>query len=184
MLHAPPADVVIDVESPRDDAAIEALNAAAFGPGRHARAAARLRERGPHDRALSFTARRGGDLVGSVRLTPVVVGGVLGGVSGHLLGPLAVVPALKSLGIGRALIERSCGAAAGTGGAFVLLVGDAPYYGRNGFAVVRGPLMPGPVDPARLLARWHHEPLPLAGPVRHALDAASSSERAFQPLTV
>ena len=164
-----PADVVIDVETPRDDDAVEALNAATFGPGRHARAAARLRERGPHDRALSFTARREDALIGSVRLTPIEVGGV----AGHLLGPLAVVPALKSLGIGRALIER-CHAAAGEGGAgaFVLLVGDAPYYERSGFSVVRGPVMPGPVDPARLLARWHGAPVPLVGPVRHALDAA------------
>ena len=180
MLHALPADVVIDVETSRDDDDVEALNATTFGPGRHVRAAARLRERGPHDRALSFTARRGGGLVGSVRLTPIVVGGV----PGHLLGPLAVVPALKSLGIGRALIERSCEAAAGTGGLFVLLVGDAPYYERNGFAVVRGPLMPGPVDPARLLVRWHAGPAPLAGPVRHGLDATTPGEQPFQALTV
>ena len=163
-----PADIVIDVETPADDEAIEALNALSFGPGRHARAAARLRERGPHDRALSFTARRDKTLVGSVRLTPIEAGGV----RGHLLGPLVVVPPLKSVGIGRALIERCCGAAAEAGsGAFVLLVGDAPYYARAGFQVVRGPIMPGPVDPARLLVRWHGAPVPLAGPVRHARDA-------------
>ena len=167
-LPAPlPAGVAIDAETPADDAAVLALNEEAFGPGRHARAAARLRERGPHDRALSFVARRGGELVGSVRLTPIAVGGV----PGHLLGPLAVVPVLKHHGIGRALIERSCVAASGAGdGRFVLLVGDAPYYARSGFAVVRGPLMPGPVDPARLLVRWHGAVEALAGPVRHAGD--------------
>ena len=166
--------------TPDDASEIEALNAAAFGPGRHARAAARLRERGPHDLALSFTARRGGDLVGSVRLTPIDVGGV----PGHLLGPLAVVPALKSLGIGRALIERSCAAAKDAGeGTFVLLVGDAPYYARTGFEVVRGPVMPGPVDPARLLVRWHGAPRAIAGPVRHALDSSVSSHPVHPSLT-
>lgn len=163
-----PAGIALRVESPSDAPEIEALNAAAFGPGRHARAAARLRERGPHDTALSFVAREeSGALVGSVRLTPIAVGGV----RGHLLGPLAVTPRLKSLGLGRALIERCCAAAREAGeGDFVLLVGDAPYYGRHGFARVDGPAMPGPVDPARLLVRWHEAALPLAGPVRHADD--------------
>ena len=37
----------------------------------------------------------------------------------------------------------------------VLLVGDMPYYGRFGFVPVTPPgkiVLPGPVDPARLLA--------------------------------
>ena len=168
----PPPDIVFAVETPADAGAIEALNATTFGPGRHVRAAARLRERGPHDPALSFTASQDGRLVGSVRLTPIVVGEGESGVPGHLLGPLVVVPALKRLGIGRALIERSCRAASALDGpAFVLLVGDAPYYARTGFAVVRGPVMPGPVDPARLLVRWHEAEARLSGTVLHALDA-------------
>ena len=163
-----PDDVAIDVETAADDAEVLALNEAAFGPGRHVRAAARLRERGPHDRRLSFVARRRNGLVGSVRLTPIVAGGV----PGHLLGPLAVVPALKHHGIGRALLERACAAAReARAGRYVLLVGDEPYYGRHGFGVVRGPVMPGPVDPARLLCRWHGTAEPLAGPVLHARDA-------------
>ena len=42
----------------------------------------------------------------------------------------------------------------GEGFALVLLVGDMPYYGRFGFAPVPpGQItLPGPVDPARLLA--------------------------------
>ena len=163
-----PADVAIDAEHPDDAAAILAINEQAFGPGRHARAAARVRERGPHDRALSFVARRGDRPIGSVRLTAISVDGTLG----HLLGPLAVVPELKHHGIGRALIERACEAARSAGeGQFVLLVGDAPYYERHGFALVRGPIMPGPVDPSRLLVRWHGKAEPLHGPVLHANDA-------------
>ena len=163
-----PSDVVLDVETAAHDAAILALNEDAFGPGRHVRAAARVRERGDHDRMLSFVATLAGELVGSVRLTPISIGGV----AGHLLGPLAVVPALKHRGIGRALIERSCVAARDAGvGCYVLLVGDEPYYGRHGFSVVRGPLMPGPVDPSRLLVRWHGDARALEGPVLHAKDA-------------
>jgi predicted N-acetyltransferase YhbS len=45
-------------------------------------------------------------------------------------------------------------AAKAAGHCIVLLVGDAPYYARFGFnPVPKGKLdMPGPVDPARLLA--------------------------------
>ena len=157
-------DIEIAGETPGDEAAILALHEAAFGPGRFARAAERVRERGPHDAALSFVARRGGALVGSVRLTPIRIGAR----GGHLLGPLAVEPGSKNAGIGGALIERACGAAFARGSGFVLLVGDAPYYGRHGFEVVRGPVMPGPVDPGRLLVRWGNERAVLKGPVLHA----------------
>jgi predicted N-acetyltransferase YhbS len=116
--------------------AIEALHAEAFGPGRFTRAAFRLREQGPHDPALSFVALSpGGDLLGSVRLTPVVT--AESGHRGHLLGPRAVDAA-----------------SATPGSAYVLLVGDAPYYAPLGFRQVpAGRLrLPGPVDPRRLLA--------------------------------
>ncbi len=82
----------------------------------------------------------------------------IGGGPALLLGPLIVDPAFHSKGIGRSLVEAAAAAAAKAGHRVVLLVGDEPYYGRLGFrrlppgAVV----MPGPVDPMRLLA------LPLA----------------------
>ena len=51
------------------------------------------------------------------------------------------------------MIERSIGAAISAGYALIILVGDEPYYARLGFArVPQGRIMlPGPVDPARLL---------------------------------
>ncbi|MBK5951191.1 GNAT family N-acetyltransferase [Rhodobium orientis] len=143
----------IELESPGDDADIEALHETAFGPGRFARTAFRLREGVPHDPALSFVVRRDGGLVGSVRLTPIDIGGV----SGLLLGPLAVLPAFKNNGIGKALVRHSVAAAragmAASGHRLVLLVGDEPYYGPLGFKRARpGALtLPGPVDPYRLL---------------------------------
>lgn len=146
-------DFVIVPERAACADAIEALHADAFGPGRFARAAFRLREQGSHDRALSFVALGAGDaLVGSVRLTPVRL--TQSGHRGWLLGPLAVVPTQKNKGIGKALVRQAVQAAqARTDGAFVILVGDAPYYAPLGFErlPLRTVQLPGPVDPHRLL---------------------------------
>lgn len=144
-------DIVIRAERAADEAAIERLAAAAFGPGRHARTAFRIRERGRHDPALSFVAAVGADgtLAGSVRMTPVAIGAA----DAWLLGPLAVAPEWSRRGIGRALVMRAVGAADSAGGAPVLLVGDLPYYGPCGFRRVdrERVRLPGPVEPGRLL---------------------------------
>jgi predicted N-acetyltransferase YhbS len=34
-----------------------------------------------------------------------------------------------------------------------MLVGDAPYYGRQGFELLQGIVMPPPTNPARVLGR-------------------------------
>ncbi len=137
------------LERPSDDLAIEAIHEEAFGPGRFARTAFRLREGHPHDPRLSFVATVGGDLVASVRLTPIRIGAA----PALLLGPLAVRPHLKNRGIGKALMRTAMEAARVDGHRLVLLVGDLPYYWPFGFRPVPpGSIeMPGPVDPARLL---------------------------------
>jgi len=142
--------LIIRPEASADGDAIERLHERAFGPGRFARTAYRIREGAPHLLDLSFTALVGTLLVGSVRLTPVRAGEQ----PGLMLGPLTVDPAFENRGIGAALIQRALDAARDAGHALVLLVGDEPYYARFGFTrVPRGQLvMPGPVDPARLLA--------------------------------
>src|SRR5512133_669260 len=61
-------------ESPDDALAIERLHERTFGPGRYARTAYRIREQMRHRPDLSFTARIGTLLVGSVRLTPIRIG--------------------------------------------------------------------------------------------------------------
>ncbi|MCO5063772.1 MAG: N-acetyltransferase [Rhizobiaceae bacterium] len=155
-----PLDVLYLPEAPAHDAEIEAINEEAFGPGRFTKAAYKIREGGPHDRALSFVAIRNGEVVASVRLTPVAVG------SGRalLLGPLAVRPAHKNLGIGRKLVAIAQKAAADKGHKVVVLVGDEPYYGPLGFAMIPPGqiIMPRPVDPRRFLAH-EIEPGALAG---------------------
>jgi predicted N-acetyltransferase YhbS len=142
--------LIIRLEASADGDAIERLHERAFGPGRFARTAYRIREGAPHRPELSFTALVGTLLVGSVRLTPVRAGEQ----PGLMLGPLTVDPAFENRGIGAALIARSLDAACSAGHSLVLLVGDEPYYDRFGFKrVPRGKLvMPGPVDPDRLLA--------------------------------
>ena len=158
---------VILPEEPADHAAIELLGALAFGPGRYARTAFRIREQALHDPALSLVAKRDGVVVGSVRMTAIRIGIR----PAWLLGPLVVVPQLKGLGIGKALVAHAVAAAGRTEAPTVLLVGDPPYYGPLGFRPVDTArvTLPGPVDPHRLLA---HTPdgdtSQLAGAVRAA----------------
>ena len=60
----------------------------------------------------------------------------------------------KGKGYGKALAKEGIARALAQGFRLVVLVGDMPYYGRFGFVPVpRGQIaLPGPVDPARLLA--------------------------------
>jgi predicted N-acetyltransferase YhbS len=142
-------DFSILPETPEDAGAIERLHERTFGPGRYAKSAYRLREGAEHRIDLSFTARIGTLLVGSVRLSPIEIGGT----KALVLGPLTVEPPFRERGIGYALITRALATAKSAGHRLVVLVGDEPYYGKAGFKPVpKGrAIMPGPVDPARLL---------------------------------
>lgn len=137
-------------EFPAHDPEIDAINEEAFGPGRFARAAYKIREGGSHERSLSFVAMHDGAVIASVRMTRVAAG------QGRalLLGPLAVRPAYKNIGIGRRLVAIAIEAARKASAPAVVLVGDEPYYGPLGFSrIPLGQLqMPRPVDPNRLLA--------------------------------
>lgn len=142
-------DITILPETADDALAIERLHERTFGPGRYAKTAYRIRESVTHDPALSFTARIGTLMVGSVRLSPIRIGDT----RALLLGPLTVEPPFRDRGIGRQLIESALAAAKTAGHTLVLLVGDESYYARAGFRrIPKGQIkMPGPVDPARLL---------------------------------
>lgn len=143
--------IVVSPEAAGDAGAVERLSERAFGPGRFARTAYRIREFAPADPTLSFVARISTLLVGANRMTPVRCGDA----AVLLLGPLTVDPAFRSRGIGAALVQRSLAAAQAAGHGLVILVGDEAYYKRFGFArVPAGRItLPGPVDPARLLVR-------------------------------
>jgi predicted N-acetyltransferase YhbS len=144
------ADVVYLPEIPAHDPEIYHINEEAFGPGRFTRAAYKIREGGSHERSLSFVATYGGAVVASVRMTRVAAG------KGRalMLGPLAVRPDYKNVGIGRKLVRIALEAAENAGAPAVILVGDEPYYGPLGFKKIpRGQIsMPRPVELDRLLA--------------------------------
>src|SRR6195256_754172 len=141
--------LTILAETANDAQAIERLHQRTFGPGRFVLSAYRIREHVDHLLELSFPARLGTLLVGSVRQLPIRVGDT----PALLLGPLTVEPPFRSRGVGRALLDRSLNDAKARGHRLVLLVGDEAYYSRAGFkAVPKGRAsMPGPVDYSRVL---------------------------------
>ncbi len=141
--------VSIQPEAADDAVAIERLHERTFGPGRYTKTAYRLREQVDHIHELSFTARIGTLLIGSVWLSPIRIGEA----KALLLGPVTVEPAFRDRGVGQALIERALKEAKTKGHRLVVLVGDEGYYEKCGFKrIPRGrAMMPGPVDPARLL---------------------------------
>jgi predicted N-acetyltransferase YhbS len=143
--------LVIRQALPADTGEISKLHGRVFGPGRFARSAYRVREGKGHSSRFSLAAYIGGTLVASLRMTEVSIGGVKGAA---LLGPVAVEPAHRGIGIGTRLVKTALASAREKGTALVVLVGDEPYYGRFGFKPVAfGQIvLPGPVNPERILA--------------------------------
>jgi predicted N-acetyltransferase YhbS len=168
---------------PEDVAAIAALHARAMGPGRFARTAYRVREGAPGEFSpFCRVSLLGSRLIAAVRFTEIGIGGRGGAL---LLGPLAVEPALAQRGYGRGLAVQALEQVRAAGIALVLLVGDEPYYTRLGFSRVPSGriLMPGPVDPERLLAA---EFVPgalagYAGQVRCRTEGADTKQAAPPP---
>jgi predicted N-acetyltransferase YhbS len=136
-------------ETPDDAGPIERLHERTFGPGRYARTAYRIREKLGHRLDLSYTARVGTLLVGSVRVTAVRIGDT----PALLLGPLTIEPPFRDRGIAKAMMARALNDARQKGHKLVVLVGDEPYYKRVGFKRAPGGQvkLDGPVDPARIL---------------------------------
>lgn len=144
-----PVQYLIRPEIAPDAETIERLLDVAFGPGRYAKTAYRLREGVAPDPELSFVALSGTALIGTVRVTPFVVGSE----PSLVLGPLAVAPEFAGRGVGRSLVVAALAAARNAGRPHVVLVGDRGFYGRLGFVPVPPGRIafPGPVDPARVL---------------------------------
>jgi predicted N-acetyltransferase YhbS len=152
--------------TPEDDQFVDDLQALAFGPGRFARTAFRVRERFPIDKSLSMIGEIGGERGGSVWMTPISVSGV----DGYLLGPLATHPDFRRRGLGKTLAKEVTRIALERGeGSFVLLIGDQDYYCPLGWqATPPGNVkFPGPVDPNRVLLYAHDQTLAttLQGPI-------------------
>ncbi len=127
---------------------VEALFDLCFAPGREALSSYRLRDGIAPVADLGLVARdEEGNLAAAIRFWPVRVGGH----AALLLGPVAVHPTRQGEGLGGWLIAESLEKARKLGWKRVLLVGDAPYYGRFGFARLEGVEMPPPTNPERVL---------------------------------
>lgn len=135
----------IYAETSADAEGVEALVLAAFGPGRFAKTAERLREGSTP--SAGFVARQDGRVIGSVRLWPIMVGDT----RALFLGPIAVDKAARSEGLGAELVQACVEQAHRMGVGGVLLVGDRPYFERFGFQLAPEAALPGPADPRRVL---------------------------------
>jgi len=143
--------VTIRFENSCDFAAREALLNRAFGVKRFRKTSEKLRAGRLPAEGLAFSAvNERGKLIGIVRLWNVIAGSAGPAL---LLGPLAVDDKARGQGVGATLMQHALAEAAMRGHGAVLLVGDAPYYGRFSFAegMARSLHLPGPVERARFL---------------------------------
>jgi predicted N-acetyltransferase YhbS len=154
--------------APADELEITALLDAGFGPARHNRTAYRLRDGVGPLASLSFVVRDGAALVGSLQCWPLQIRGL----AGHplplvLLGPVVTAADRQGEGIATRMMNAALAAADADGAPPLLLIGDAPFYGRFGFSAdaTADWQIPGPVDRARLLLRGDASRLPRAGSV-------------------
>lgn len=141
----------IRLETAADRTAVDALIERAFGPGRYAKAAERLREGNSARADLSLTGWMGGVLAGAVRLWPIRIGDA----PALLLGPIVVAPEHRGHGLSAALTQDACRRATEAGDGLVLLVGEARLFEPLGFQQVEAGRvrLPGPVDPRRVFVR-------------------------------
>lgn len=145
--------LVFALERPEDAALVDDLIDRAFGPGRFAKAAERLREGNRLRADLSVCAWDGRALVGCARQWPILIGET----PAVFLGPFAVEQAWRNRGLGAALIARADALSQAAGERLTLLVGPRAYFGPLGFEPVAPGrvILPGPVDAKRILWRAH-----------------------------
>ena len=136
-----------------DEPQMEQLLDQAFGLSRRTKTSYRLREGNTAVAELSQAVRDAEvGLAGIISYWPLKIGET--GTEALLLGPLAIHAERQNRGIGMALMAQTLAKAKALGHSLVILVGDAPYYARVGFAQIpEGQMiLPGPSDPKRFLA--------------------------------
>lgn len=144
----------ITPERPYDQTVIETLLEASFGEDRLKKTVYKFRQGVEPISDLSFVAvDDGGAVQASIRYWPIAIGPAQ--VPAILLGPLAVLPAKKGQGMGKALMRHSLQVATELGHQICVLVGDRSYYEPFGFvsALPYGLQLPGWVDLDRFLLR-------------------------------
>ena len=139
------AEIRIERERAEDADEVEALLDLCFAPGRTALSSYRLREGVAPVAELCLVLRHAGMIAAAIRHWPVRVGCA----PALLVGPVAVHPTHQGEGLGGLLIGAAIERAAPW--RRMLLVGDAPYYGRFGFVRLERVAMPPPTNPERVL---------------------------------
>ena len=150
--------MILRNETAADAAEIAAVVTAAFlghpySDGTEAQLVSALRQGGAL--LLSLVADEGGQILGHVAASPATVGEVAGWAA---IGPLAVRPGHQRRGIGSALMAAALAGLRGQRG--VVLVGDADYYRRFGFAPQPGLTVPGVPDEHVLGLAFPPHPVP------------------------
>ena len=128
------SDVEIRAERPGDEDAIHEVTTAAFLAAPHTSHTEQfiVRElRRARALAVSLVAEIGGRIVGHVAISPVTIDGAACGWFG--LGPVSVLPAHQSMGVGSRLVREALARLRTTGARGCVLVGEPAYYGRFGF---------------------------------------------------
>lgn len=135
-------------EQPDDWWEVEALFDLSFAPGREMLSSYRLRDDVAPVADLCMVARDGYRAVAAaIRYWPVCAAGQ----AALLLGPVATHPIHQGEGLAALIIGETLDLARSRGWDRVLLVGDAPYYGRFGFTRLDRVKMPPPTNPDRVL---------------------------------
>jgi putative acetyltransferase len=129
--------IAIRPERPGDEAAIHAVNEAAFRDHPHSQGAEpfivdALRADG--DLTLSLVAEADGEIVGHAAWSDAILSN--GETGWATLGPIAVLPERHGQGVGRALMEAGEAHWRRAGAKGIVLLGDPNLYQRFGF--VRG----------------------------------------------
>lgn len=123
--------MIIHAEDPRDQAAIHALNTAAFDSPAEADLVDVLRRKAPS--SISIVAEMNGSIVGHILFTPVQLTG-----QPHLkiagLAPMAVAPQHQRKGIGSSLVREGLLKCKQLGYGAVVVLGHPDYYPRFGFS--------------------------------------------------
>src|SRR3984893_15006230 len=141
--------LTILAETANDAQAVERLHERTFGPGRFVLGGDRRREHVDHLLDLSFTARIGTLLVGSVRQLPILIGDT----KALMLGPLTVEPPFRGRGVDRAPLDPAPRDANARGHGLAIVAINEAYFSQVVCkAIPKGRArMPGPVDYSCLL---------------------------------
>ncbi|KAF0092815.1 MAG: GCN5-like N-acetyltransferase [Hyphomonadaceae bacterium] len=146
----------IENDSANNDAALEAIYAKAFGPGRFTKAAAVLRAGNACIYGLSrvvFAETNDGEkLIGGCRLWRIIDAQDNKAI---FLGPIAIDGEYQGLGLGAQLMQEVLAACDASGQKLIMLVGDMSFFGQFGFEIVpeNQISLPLPVAQNRLLWR-------------------------------